>query len=191
MRKLTSFLHVSLDGYVQGTQDWDLNWIPYDGEMAAYADETVSTADTVLWGRSTYQGMQEYWTTVPGNPEATEHDKKHAEWINKAHKVVFSSTLEKAEWNNSTLVKDNAAQAVLELKQQTGQDMVILGSPRFTRGLIQLGLIDEFRLNVAPVVLGQGLPLFEDMKDQIDLELVSNKTFRNGVVGLIYRPKKS
>lgn len=191
MRKLVSFLHASLDGYVQGANEWDLGWISYDGELEAFADEAVSTVDTVLWGRATYEGMKAYWPTAPENPDASEHVKKHAEWINKTDKVVFSRTLEQSEWSNTTLVKDDMAGAVMELKRQPGQDMMILGSPRLAHSLIRLGLIDEFRISISPVVLGQGLSLFSDVVDRIPLELVSSKTFNSGAIGLVYRVKKN
>jgi len=187
MRKLILYMHVSLDGFVQGEHDWEINWVTYDEELEQYADETFSTVDTVLWGRGTYLGMQQYWTTVPDNPDASEHDKVHAAWINKTQKVVFSTTLENVDWNNSMLIKENIAEEVQKLKNQDGQDMIIIGSPRFAHCLMQHNLIDEFRLNVNPVVLGKGLPLFKDVQKHIQLELVQNKTFRSGVIGLIYR----
>jgi dihydrofolate reductase len=189
MRKVILFMHASLDGFVQGTNEWDINWIAYNEELEKYAQDTLSTVDTVLWGRSTYQGMQQYWTTVPDNPEASDHEKRHAAWVNNALKVVVSTTLENADWNNSLLVKDNIEGEITKLKQQTGGDIIILGSPRLSHSLMRAGLIDEFRINVNPVVLGEGLPLFKDQKERINLELVSNKTFTCGVAGLIYRLK--
>jgi dihydrofolate reductase len=99
--------------------------------------------------------------------------------------------LENVDWNNSILIKGNIAEEVQELKNREGQDMIVIGSPRFAHRLMQHHLIDEFRLNVNPVVLGKGLPLFKDVQKPFQLELVQNKTFRSGVVGLIYRLKKS
>jgi dihydrofolate reductase len=182
-------MHVSLDGFVQGEHDWDINWIIHDEELEQYADETFSTVDTVLWGRGTYLGMRQYWTTVPDNPDASEHDKRHAAWINKTRKVVFSTTLESADWNNSILIKENMAEEVQKLKNEDGQDMIVIGSPRFAHRLMQRHLIDEFRINVNPVVLGRGLPLFKDVPGPVQLELAHNITFRSGVVGLTYRLK--
>jgi Dihydrofolate reductase len=187
MRKLMLYMHVSLDGFVQGEQDWDINWITYNEELEQYADETFSTVDTVLWGRGTYLGMQQYWTNVPD--DASAHDKAHSIWINKTQKVVISTTLETADWNNSILIKDNIAEEVRKLKNGDGRDMVIIGSPRLAHSLMRHNLIDEFRVNVNPVVLGKGLPLFKDIEERIPLELVENRTFRCGVAGLIYRLK--
>jgi dihydrofolate reductase len=190
MRKVILFMHVSLDGFVQGADDWDLNWISYDEELEQYAKETLSTVDTVLWGRGTYQGMQQYWPSVPSNPSASQHEIEHAHWIGNTTKLVFSKTLDKVEWSNSRLVKDNIAEEITNLKQQSGKDMIILGSPRLAHTLMSLGLIDEYRINVNPVVLGVGLPLFKNLKDRINLKLVENKTLNSGVVGLIYKLEK-
>lgn len=189
MRKLILYMHVSLDGFVQGEHDWDIGWIIHDEEMERYADESFKTVDTVLWGRGTFLGMQQHWTAVPGNPDASEHDKAHAAWLNETLKVVFSTTLENVDWNKSVLIKKNIAEEVQKLKNQEGRDMIIIGSPRLAHSLMQHNLIDEFRVNVNPIVLGRGLPLFQDVQKRIPLELVQNKTFRNGVIGLIYRVK--
>lgn len=189
MRKLILYMHVSLDGFVQGEQDWDIGWIIHDEEMERYADESFKSVDTVLWGRGTYLGMQQHWTAVPDNPDASEHDKAHAAWLNRTLKVVFSTTLENASWDNSILIKENMAEEVRKLKKQDGQDMMIIGSPRLAHSLMQHNLIDEFRLNVNPIVLGKGLPVFQNVRQRLPLERVQNKTFRNGVIGLIYRLK--
>jgi dihydrofolate reductase len=191
MRKVILFMHVSLDGFVQGPNDWDINWIAFDEELEKYSKDTLSTVDTVLWGRGTHLGMQQYWTSVPSNPEASQHDIEHAQWINKTTKIVFSTTLVKTDWNNSRLVKENIAEEIANLKQQPGKDMIILGSPRFAHSLMQLGLIDEYRINVNPIVLGDGLPLFKDLKDRINLKLIENKTLNSGVIGLVYQSEKN
>lgn len=191
MRKVILFMHVSLDGFVQGSNDWDIDWIVYDEELESHANHILSTVDTVLWGRGTYHGMHQYWTSVPANPSASQHEIEHAQWLDKTEKIVFSTTLEHAEWNNSRLVKDNIAEEITNLKQQPGKDMIIIGSPRFAHSLMQLGLIDEYKITVSPVVLGYGLPLFKDLKDRIKLKLIENKTFHSGVLGLVYQVEKT
>jgi len=189
MRKLILYMHASLDGFVQGEQDWDIGWIIHDEEMEQYAEESFSTVDTVLWGRGTYLGMQQHWTAVPDNPDASEHEKSHAAWLNKTQKVVISTTLKSVDWNNSVLINDHIAEEVQKLKNQAGQDMIVIGSPRLAHSLMQDNLIDEFRINVNPIVIGKGLPVFHDVQQRMQLELVQNRTFRNGVVGLVYRLK--
>jgi dihydrofolate reductase len=190
MRKLIVYMHSSLDGFVQGANDWDINWIAFNEELEKYAQDTLHTVDTVLWGRSTYLGMQQYWTSVPQNPEASDYEKQHSAWLDRTLKVVFSTTMDEPEWNLSKLVKGNIEEEVTNLKQLPGKDMIILGSPRLAHSLMRAGLIDEFRVNVNPVVLGEGLPLFKDQNERIQLELVENKTFKGGVAGLVYRLKK-
>jgi dihydrofolate reductase len=188
MRKLVLFLHASLDGFVEGPKgEMDIGWVSYDADLEKHAKEILSTADTVIWGRGTYQMMHSYWTSVPSDPSASQHERNHAEWIEKTAKIVFSTTLEKVEWNNSRLVKEAVEEEIKNLKHQPGKDMVILGSPRFAHYLMQLDLIDEYKISVSPVLIGSGLPLFQGLKDKINLKLIENKTFDSGAIGLVYQ----
>lgn len=188
MRKLVLFLHSSLDGFVEGPNgEMDIGWVSYDADLEKLAKEILSTADTVIWGRGTYQMMHSYWPSVPSNPSASQHELDHAEWIEKTNKIVFSTTLEKVEWNNSRLVKNNVKEEIMNLKQQPGRDMVILGSPRFAHYLMELDLIDEYKITVSPVLIGSGLPLFQGIKEKINLKLIENKTFDSGAIGLVYQ----
>ncbi|MHC3123334.1 dihydrofolate reductase family protein [Acinetobacter sp. GN11] len=188
MRKLILFLHASLDSFVEGPNGaMDIGWIAYDADLANHAKEILSTADTVIWGRVTYQMMHNYWPAMLSNPEASEHERNHAEWIEKTEKIVFSTTLDTVEWNNSRLVKDHVEEEINKLKQQSGKDMVILGSPRFAHYLMQLGLIDEYKITVSPVLIGSGLPLFQGIQQKTNLKLIENKTFASGAIGLHYQ----
>jgi dihydrofolate reductase len=191
MRKVVLFLHASLDGFVEGPNgELDINWVDHDEELDKHAKNILSTVDTVLWGRGTYQGMQQYWTSVSSNLSASQFELEFAKWIDETTKIVFSTTLEKAEWNNSRLVKENIVEEITNLKKQPGKDMIIIGSPRFAHNLMQLGLIDEYKITVTPVILGSGLPLFKGFKDRINLKLIENKTFNSGVIGLVYQSEK-
>ncbi|WP_047980688.1 dihydrofolate reductase family protein [Ornithinibacillus contaminans] len=188
MRKLILFLHASLDGFVEGPKgEMDIGWVSYDADLEKHAKEILSTVDTVIWGRGTYQMMHSYWPSVPSNPSASQHELNHAEWIEKTTKIVFSTTLEKVEWNNSKLVKEDVEEELKNLKQQPGKDMVILGSPRLAHYLMQLDLIDAYKITVSPVLIGSGLPLFQGLKEKINLKLMENKTFDSGAIGLIYQ----
>ena len=188
MRKLVLFLHASLDGFVEGPKGrMDIGWVSYDAELESFAKEILSTADTVIWGRSTYQMMYGYWPTVPSNPSASQYQLNHAEWIEKTTKVVFSTTLENVDWNNSILVKEDIVGEIKKLKQQSGNDIVILGSPRLAHYLMQHDVIDEYKISVSPVLVGSGLPLFHGLKDQVKLKLIQNKTFDSGAIGLVYQ----
>ncbi|MCG9482960.1 dihydrofolate reductase family protein [Acinetobacter pittii] len=188
MRKLILFLHASLDGFVEGPNGaMDIGWIAYDADLANHAKEVLSTADTVIWGRVTYQMMHNYWPSMLSNPDASEHERNHAKWIEKTEKIIFSTTLDKVEWNNSRLVKDHVEEEINRLKQEQGKDMVILGSPRFAHYLMQLGLIDEYKITVSPVLIGSGLSLFQGIQEKTNLKLIENKTFASGAIGLHYK----
>jgi dihydrofolate reductase len=182
-------MHISLDGFAAGPNG-ELDWISYDAELEKYAEGIVSTVGTALYGRVTYQMMESYWPTVLTNPSSTKHDLDHARWIENIPKIVFSKSLAKVEWNNTRLIKDNIAAEISKLKQQPGKDLVIFGSPGLARTFIQLDLIDEYRLTVNPVVLGSGMPLFNDLKDRVELKLLNTKTFGSGVVALHYKTKR-
>ncbi|MCM3745874.1 dihydrofolate reductase family protein [Paenibacillus pasadenensis] len=191
MRKLVLFLHSTLDGFVEGPNgEMDIGWVSYDADLEKHAKEILSTADTVIWGRGTYQMMHSYWPSVPSDPSASQHERDHAEWIEKTAKIVFSKTLEKVEWNNSVLVKEDVEEEINNLKQQPGRDMVILGSPRFAHYLMQLDIIDEYKITVSPVLIGKGLRLFEGLKEKTNLKLIENKTFDSGAIGLYYQTVK-
>ncbi|MCL5995890.1 MAG: dihydrofolate reductase family protein, partial [Chloroflexi bacterium] len=138
------------------------------------------------YGRVTYQMMESYWPTVLTNPSSTKHEIEHARWIENVPKIVFSKTLEKVEWNNTRLIKENIAEEISKLKQQPGKDLVIFGSPGLAHSFMRLGLIDEYRLTVNPIILGSGKPLFRNVEDKMKLKLLKAQTFNSGVVGLHY-----
>ncbi len=188
MRKLVLFLHASLDGFVEGPNGpMDMGWISYDADLEKHAHHILSTADTIIWGRGTYQMMHSYWPTMISNPEASEHERNHAAWIENVTKIVFSTTLDHVEWKNSKLVKENVEETIKNLKNQEGNDIIILGSPRLAHYLMQLNLIDEFKISVSPVLVGSGLPLFQGIKEKLNLKLIENKTFESGAIGLMYQ----
>jgi len=193
MRKVVLFLHASLDGFVEGPNGpMDIRWVSYDGDLEKHADNllSLSTVDTILWGRRTYHIMKDYWPTVPSNPSATPREVEHSKWLDRTTKIVFSSTLDNIDWVNTRLVKDNAAEEIMKLKQQPGKDIMILGSPRLGHSLMQLGLIDEFQITVSPIVVGGGLPLFRGIDDKLRLKLLDSKTLPSGVVCLHYQAQK-
>jgi dihydrofolate reductase len=190
MRKVTLFMHISLDGFAAGPNG-ELDWISYDAELEKYAEGVVSTVGAALYGRVTYHMMEGYWPTVLTNPASTKHELDHAHWIENISKIVFSKTLEKVEWNNTRLIKDNITEEISKLKQQPGQDLVIFGSPGLAQTFMQLGLIDGYRLTVNPVVLGSGIPLFKDIEDRLNLKLLETKTLHSGVVALHYETKRN
>jgi dihydrofolate reductase len=150
--------------------------------------------DTVIWGRRTYEGMASYWLTVPGNPESTPPEREHARWLDNATKIVVSRTLDHIEWNNAqntVLIKENIAEQINRIKQQPGKDIWFLGSTTLAQTFMQLDLIDEYRININPTVLGEGKPLFAGVNRQFPLKLLQSKTFNSGVVALRYEPVRS
>jgi len=185
MRKLVLFMHVSLDGFAADTKH-RLDWISYDSELQQYADGIVATVGSPVYGRVTYELMAGYWPTVLNNPEASEHSKAHAQWVDKAAKIVFSKTMKKAEWNNTMVINDNVAEEIHKLKQQPGKDLVIFGSPGLAHSFMELDLIDEYQLTLNPVLLGSGLPVYQNIKNKTNLKLLKSTPLKSGVMGLHY-----
>jgi dihydrofolate reductase len=183
MRKIILFNMMTLDGFFAGP-DGALDWHVVDEEFLAFAIEQLDSVDTLLFGRITYQFMADYWP----KPDAIEHDPVIAQKMNQTPKIVFSRTLEKAEWENSRLVKEKVAEELLKLKEQPGKDMIIFGSANFAATLTQNNLIDEYRVMVNPVVLGSGKTLFPKVRSRLLLQLESSRIFRSGNVLLTYQP---
>lgn len=155
--------------------------------MWAEVNALLDTVDTVLFGRVTYEGFAAYWPTAATDLAATEHDVYFSHWIQRTSKVVFSSTLRAAPWRNTRLVKDNIAEEVAVMKAQPGQNLLIFGSNTMASTLLKWGLIDEFHINVFPVILGRGKRYYEGLNDWQQLKLISNKNLRSGVVSLQYQ----
>ena len=150
MRKIISFMHISLDGFVAGPNG-EMNWIKVDEEIFDHVGKRIGESDTALYGRVTYQMMEGYWPTAGDEPNASKHDIEHSKWYNKVHKVVLSKTMKDAGLSNTTIISDNLADTINEIKQQDGPDILLFGSPTATHSLIRLGLIDGYWLFVGSV----------------------------------------
>lgn len=183
MRKLIMWNMVTLDGFFEGPKSWDIDWHEYvwGDELEQLSIEQSRSIGMLLFGRVTYEGMARYWSSASG---------EIAEFMNSVPKVVFSRTLEKADWNNTRLVNANAAEEVAKLKQQPGKDLFIFGSANLSSKLTQHGLIDEYRLGLTPVVLGSGNPLFKSSPDRMKMKLVEARPLKSGCVILRYQPER-
>jgi dihydrofolate reductase len=188
MRKIISFMHISLDGFVAGPNG-ELDWVKVDEEIFSHVGKRISQGDAALYGRVTYQLMESYWPTAADQPKATKHDIEHSKWYKKAHKIVLSKTLKEADLPNTTIISDKLTERINEIKQSGNggnEDILLFGSPTATHSLIQLNLINGYWLFVNPVILGQGIPLFVNTKDKIKLKLLTTRQFNSGVVELNY-----
>jgi dihydrofolate reductase len=185
MRKIISFMHMSLDGFVAGPNG-EMDWIKVDDEIFDYVGKRISEGDTALYGRVTYQMMENYWPTAGNKPAATRHDIEHSAWYNKIHKVVLSKTMKEAGLTNTKIISDKLSDRINEIKQQDGKDILLFGSPTATHELIQLNLIDGYWLFINPIILGRGIPLFTDINDKIKLKIVTTRQFTCGVTELNY-----
>jgi dihydrofolate reductase len=185
MRKIISFMHISLDGFVAGLNG-EMDWIKVDEEIFDYVGKRIGEGDTALYGRVTYQMMEDYWPTAADKPAATRHDIEHSKWYSKVHKVVLSKTINNAGLTNTEIISDNLSDRINEIKQQPGEDILLFGSPTATHSLIQLNFIDGYWLFVNPIILGRGIPLFVDIKDKIKLKLLTTRQFTCGVTELNY-----
>ncbi len=175
---------MTLDGFCDHTA------ISPDQEIHQHYSDLLRDAGGIIYGRITYQLMENYWPTVVKNPTGNKATDDFAVSIEKTPKIVFSRTLNKVEWKNVTLATKGVKEEALELKRQSGKD-IFVGSPSLIITLLKLDLIDEYQLCVHPVIVGRGLPLFKNITDRTVLKLVKTKTFSAGAVILYYAPTKS
>lgn len=188
MRKLISFMHISLDGFVAGPNG-ELNWVTINEELFGHVGKRIQKGDTALYGRVTYQMMESYWPTAGTKPGATKHDIEHSQWYTGIRKIVLSKTLQGKDLNNTKIIGDNIAEEINAVKNSSGtevEDILVFGSPGATHALMQLGLIDGYWLFVNPVILGQGIPLFSGVQEKTKLKLLNTTQFSFGVTELNY-----
>jgi dihydrofolate reductase len=178
-------MHISLDGFVAGPNG-EMNWIKVDEEIFDHVGKRIGETDTALYGRVTYQMMENYWPTAGSKPTESRHDIEHSKWYSKAHKVVLSKTMKDAALTNTTIISDNLSDRINEIKQQAGSEILLFGSPAATHSLIQQNLIDGYWLFVNPIILERGIPLFVDIKEKIKLKLLTTRQFASGVTELSY-----
>lgn len=187
MRNLVLLMHTSLDGFV-ASEEGGLDWINLDDELFADVGKLVESADAALYGRVTYDMMEGYWPTAGQNPNATRHDKEHSEWYNRVTKYVVSKG-KPATGKKAEVIGKDLTEEVRKIKSLPGKNILMIGSPSTAQALIQAGLIDEFRINVYPVVLGKGIPFYPHLNQRVQLALANAKAYGSGAVGLTYTLK--
>jgi dihydrofolate reductase len=181
--KLIYSMSVSLDGFVE-TPSRSLDWVKVDEELHSVFNDEARAMSAFLYGRRMYELMTSYWPTAEKDPSATPAMLDFAGIWKDKPKVVFSTSLERVEWN-SRLVRENAAEEVARLKAQPGFDMNV-GGPTTAATLLRVGLIDEVHLFVHPVILGGGRRFFPPLDERVGLTLMETRTFGSGVVYLGY-----
>lgn len=179
MKKIRAVINMTLDGFCDHTL------IVPDDETHQHYNDLLKETGELLYGRTTYQLMEDYWPLLAANPSGNKVEDEFAVLMDNIPKVVFSRTLKEVPWNNSRLAAGSLEEEINALKQQPGLPAFI-GSPGLIAQAANLKLIDEYQLMVHPVIAGKGLPLFRDIQDRIDLKLLKTKTFTGGAVILYY-----
>jgi dihydrofolate reductase len=186
MRKIVVFNLVSVDGLFADTKG-EIDWHNYDDEMGAHSVEQLKSLGALIFGRTTYELMASYWPT----PDGVKSEPVVAGIMNTLPKIVFSETLKGVEdgplWKNVTVFHEIKPEEIIKMKEHEGGDIAIFGSGTIVQQFTNLGLIDEYRLIVNPLILGNGKPLFRDMKNKLNLKLLNTRVFKNGNVLLCYQ----
>ena len=179
MRKLIMWNVITVDGYFEGNENWDLSFhnVIWGPELEKLSIEQLHSADYLVFGRVTYEGMAAYWTKEQG---------EIADLMNRIPKLVFSKTLQSADWNNTTLISENASGEIRKLKEQAGRDIYVFGSANLSETFVNDDLFDEYRIGIASVILGNGRPLFRQGIASKNLSLVSTQQLLKGGVILKY-----
>lgn len=178
-------MHISLDGYV-ASKSGALDWVTVDQKLFTHIGHRINEGDTALYGRITYRMMESYWPTAADKPNATDHDREHSKWYKDVRKIVLSNTLNDEPDSHMNVVKGDIVTQINALKQTDGPDILVFGSPRATHSLIEHDLIDGYWLFLNPILLGEGIPLFRNVKEKTKLKLMGTRQFENGVVELKY-----
>jgi dihydrofolate reductase len=184
MSKLIMWNLQTLDGFFEGAKSWDLDFHQsvWGDELERLSIEQLSSADALLFGRITYEGMAAYWQTAKGEV---------AKLMNAVPKIVVSRTLEHADWPNTKLIKEKVVAEIERLKQRGEKNIFVFGSANLSATLMQHNLFDEYRVAIAPVLLGRGKPLFNESPTRLNFKLLDSRTLSNGCVILRYEPLRS
>lgn len=179
-------MHMSLDGFVAG-KNGEMDWISLSDDMFDYVAHLTDNADTVLYGRKTFEMMDAYWVRAGDKANASKHDIEHSAWYNKTPKYVLSNSMKGQDRENLHIIGAELSTEIAAMKQQSKNSIIIFGSPTAIHSLLAENLIDEFYLFVNPVLLGEGIPLFKNIQHKTVLQLQSSRSFNDaGVVCVHY-----
>ena len=189
MRKLKLQIQMTIDGFIAGPNG-EMDWmtLPWTEDINKYVGEITDPVDTIVLGRKLAVGFIPYWATVAANPDDPEFTA--GKKITDTHKVVFTKTLDKSEWENTVVAKAELVDEITKLKKQDGKDIIAYGGATFVSVLIKHELIDEFHLFINPTAIGNGMTIFKDLDVKQNLKLVKSKSFDCGIVVLNYEPNR-
>jgi dihydrofolate reductase len=190
MKKIIVSDLITIDSFFAGPHG-EIDWHNYDDEMSAYSMGMMKSLSSIIFGKTTYELMESFWPT----PEGLTSEPVVAQIMNVIPKIVFSKTMtevaDRENWKNVTVLREIKVDEVIRMKDQSGGDIAILGSGTIVQQFTNLGLIDEYRLIVNPLILANGKPLFKEVRARHDLKLLNTKVFKKGNVLLCYEPVKS
>lgn len=192
MRKISSLMHMTLDGFVAGPNG-EMNFFNLDPDMYKEVMDHMKNVDTAIYGRVVYYMMKNYWPTLLTKENASKENVdelsvNHAKWVEDVRKVVFSKTIDSNKeelWNNTVQIKENIKEEITKMKNEEGKEMMIFGSPSIVQEFMRLDLLDEFRIYLNPIIVGKGIPMFKDV-DMTKLVLKDSFVYKSGVTKLIY-----
>jgi len=188
VKNIILVVHTSLDGFVAGPKG-ELDNFPSAEENLAFVVDLTQGADAALFGKNSYLLLNSYWPTARNHPGATKPEIEYSNWYNDAQKIVVSTTLPEQDSAKTMVVRDNVSSKIAALKNHSGKDILIFGSPTLSQTLMEAGLIDEFWVFINPVLFGKGIPLFAGNADLVKLKLLDVKSFLNGELAMHYTRK--
>jgi dihydrofolate reductase len=189
MRRIALLAHISLDGFVAGPRG-ELDDFDASEENLEFVCSLTKSADTALFGRVSYELLNAYWPIAKDRPQATPGEIDYSNWYNKARKIVISKTLGQKTGDNTTIINGNIPDAIIQIREQTGKDILIFGSPSVSQLLMHENLIDDYWIFVNPTIFGKGIPLFAGPANKLKLGLVTTKQFANGEIAIHYVREK-
>lgn len=188
MRKLILSANITLDGFMAGERgELDWHFSHWNGELMEDALEQLRGIDTILIGRVAYDNMSTHWPKAEKSKMCSSTELEFAQTMNRVEKIVFSKTLTKTSWNNTTLKSDIIPEEIQRLKKLPGKDMIIWGGVTIASAFLEKNLFDEYRISIAPVVIGKGISISKEISRRLRLRLLNTRIFSNGVVTITYR----